>query len=421
MNILLKNVKIIDSESSYNGSSQDIRIKKGIIDEIGTDLIKQRGETIIKEDALSVSQGWFDSSVSFGEPGFEERETIDHGLQVAAQSGFTAIALNPKTNPIIDTSSDVIFVKKMAEGSLTQLFPIGALSQKSESIDLAELYDMQQAGAVAFGDYQTPVSNPNLLKIALQYTQGFNGLVLSFPQEDAIAGKGLVHEGVESTKSGLKGIPVIAESLQIARDLHILEYTGGSLHIPTISTAESVELIRTAKKKGLDVTCSVAIQNVVFTDSTIQDFDTHFKVKPPLRPQGHIDALIEGIKDGTIDMVTSDHNPFDVESKHVEFDNAAYGTITLESTFGALLTKTSEKRAIKLLTNGRKRFTQSSNPINVGNPADLTLFKSKGSWEFTKEDIFSKSKNCAFIGSKMKGRVIATIANNKVIYNKPNA
>lgn len=421
MNILLKNVKIIDSESSYNGSSQDIRIKKGIIDEIGTDLIKQRGETIIKEDALSVSQGWFDSSVSFGEPGFEERETIDHGLQVAAQSGFTAIALNPKTNPIIDTSSDVIFVKKMAEGSLTQLFPIGALSQKSESIDLAELYDMQQAGAVAFGDYQTPVSNPNLLKIALQYTQGFNGLVLSFPQEDAIAGKGLVHEGVESTKSGLKGIPAIAESLQIARDLHILEYTGGSLHIPTISTAESVELIRTAKKKGLDVTCSVAIQNLVFTDNTIQDFDTHFKVKPPLRSQEHIDALIEGIKDGTIDMVTSDHNPFDVERKHVEFDNAAYGTIALEATFGALLTKTSEKRAIKLLTNGRKRFTQSSNPINIGNPADLTLFIPRGSWEFTKEDIFSKSKNAAFIGSKMKGRVIATIANNKVIYNKPNA
>lgn len=417
MNILLKNVKIIDTESSYNGSSQDIRIKEGVIAEIGIDLPKKRGETVIDREHLSVSQGWFDSSVSFGQPGYEERETIENGLRVAAHSGFTAVALNPNTNPIIDTSSDVTFVKKMAEGSLTQLFPIGALSQKSESIDLAELYDMQESGAVAFGDYQTPITNPNLLKIALQYTQGFKGLVLSFPQENAIAGKGLVHEGVESTKSGLKGIPAIAESLQIARDLHILEYAGGSLHIPTISTASSVELVREAKAKGLDVTCSVAIQNLVFTDAAIKDFDTHFKVKPPLRSPEHLDALIDGIKDGTIDMVTSDHNPLDVERKHLEFDNAGYGTIGLESIFGALLTKTSEKKAIKLLTNGRKRFTQISNPIAIGNPADLTVFIAKVSWEFTKEDILSKSKNSAFIGSKMKGRVVATIANNLLHQN----
>ena len=417
MNALLKDAFIIDSESNYHGTSQDIRIKDGIIIEIGNDLEKKRGETVIEKENLHVSSGWFDSSVSMGEPGFEERETIENGLNVAARSGFTAVALNPNTNPIIDTSSDVIFVKKMAEGAATQLYPIGALSRNSESVDLAELYDMQQAGAVAFGDYQKPITNPNLLKIALQYTQGFNGLVLSFPQENAIAGKGSVHEGIESTKVGLKGIPAIAESLQLARDLHILEYTGGSLHIPTISTAESVQLIKEAKAKGLDVTCSVAIHNLFFSDNSIADFDTHFKVLPPLRSQEHIDALQNGVKNGTIDMVTSDHNPLDVERKHVEFDNALYGTIAQEATLGALLTIVSAKKAVQLLTAGRSRFTQTRNTIAMDNLADLTLFSPKGTSTFKKEHILSKSHNAAFLGTKLKGKVYGVIANNQLILN----
>lgn len=420
MNILLKNVKIIDSESNDNGTTQDIRIKEGLIVDIGKGLQEVNDEKIIAGDNLAVSQGWFDSSVSFGQPGFEERETIAHGLTVAAHSGFTAVALNPSTNPIIDTSSDVAFVQKMAEGALTQLFPIGALSLGSSSENLAELYDMQQAGAVAFGDYQTPIANPNLLKIALQYSQGFKGLILSFPQEDKIAGNGVVHEGVESTNAGLKGIPALAESLQVARDLHILEYAGGRLHIPTISTAESVSLIRIAKSKGLDITCSVAIHNLLISDFGIRDFDTQYKVKPPLRSEYHIDALIDGIKDGTIDMVTSDHYPLDVESKHVEFDNAAYGTTALEPIFSALLTKFDAQLAIKLLTNGRYRFTKQTFPIKLNSPANLTIFKPEGLWQFKKEHILSKSKNSVFIDAKMKGQVIATVANNTLVRNKHN-
>lgn len=415
MNALIKAATIIDSKSSHHGTTVDIRIKNGIIKTIGQNLSQEKGEKLVEKENLYVSQGWFDSSVSIGQPGYEERETIENGLAVAAKSGFTGIAVNPNTYPILDTSADITFVSKMGEGYAASIFPIGALTRKSESVDLAELYDMQQSGAVAFGDYQRAITNPNLLKIALQYTQGFNGLVLSFPQENKIAGKGKVNEGIVSTRIGLKGIPAIAESLQVARDLHILEYTGGRLHIPTISTAASVALIKEAKEKGLDVSCSVAIHNLFFTDDVLEEFNTNYKVLPPLRTQEDVDALITGIKEGTIDMVTSDHNPLDIERKHVEFDNAAYGTISQEATFGALLTLVSEKKAIQLLTNGRDRFTHNSNPIEQETEANLTLFTTKGSSVFGEEDILSKSKNACFIGAKLKGNVFGIIANNKLV------
>lgn len=417
MNILIKAATIIDSESSHHGTTKDIRIQEGLIVAIDNELVKEDGETVITHKELHISQGWFDTSVSMGQPGYEERETIENGLNVAASSGFTGVALNPNTHPIIDTSATITFVKKMAEGSATQLYPIGALTRNSESKDLAELYDMQQSGAVAFGDYQIPVSNPNLLKIALQYTQGFSGLVVSFPQENKIAGKGMVHEGEISTRVGLKGIPAIAESLQIARDLHILEYAGGSLHIPTISTTQSVSLIKEAKEKGLDVTCSVAIHNLFFTDNEVSDFETRFKVLPPLRDATHRDALIEGIKDGTIDMVTSDHNPLDIERKFVEFDNAMYGAVSQEATFKALLTIVDEKKAIQLLTAGRKRFLNTSYSIKKDSVANLTLFTTKGKDIFTESDIKSKSKNAIFINQELKGEVYGIISNNQLVQN----
>ncbi len=417
MKVLIKNATIIDTESSYHGSTQDIRIKDGVIIEINQNLTSLKGETIIEKEDLHISQGWFDTSVSMGQPGYEERETIDNGLNVAARSGFTAVALNPNTHPIVDTSSDVTFVKKMAEGHATSLYPIGALTRNSESVDLAELYDMQQSGAVAFGDYQTPIKNPNLLKIALQYTQGFNGLVLSFPQEQQIAGKGMVNEGVMSTRVGLKGIPAIAESLQIARDLHILEYAGGNLHIPTVSTKEGVDLIRAAKSKKLNVTCSVAIHNLCLTDDLIEDFDTRYKVLPPLRNKEHVEALVAAVKDGTIDAVTSDHNPLDIERKNVEFDNAMYGAIAQEATFKALLTIVSEKKAVTLLTAGRAIFTKQTSPVKEQATANLTLFSTKGTSIFKKEHIKSSSHNAIFLNQKMKGEVYGIIANNQVVLN----
>ena len=317
----------MDASSKHHLKKRDILIENGIITTIATSIKNDKKAKEISKPNLHISQGWFDSSVSFGEPGFEERETILNGLKTAAYSGFTHVAVNTNLNPITDSKSTIKFLKSEAEGNLVNLYPIGALTSKCEGENLAELFDMKNEGAVSFYDYKKPVKNPNLLKIALQYSQTFGGLVQSFPFEKAIAEKGLVNENVNSTRLGLKGIPALAEELQIARDLYILEYTGGKLHIPTISTKKSVSLIKEAKKKGLQVTCSVAISNLILTDDYLESFDTNYKLLPPLRTKTDIKALLKGLKDGIIDGVTSDHNPIDIEHKKTEFDHAYYGSI----------------------------------------------------------------------------------------------
>ncbi|WP_456867146.1 dihydroorotase [Galbibacter sp. BG1] len=415
MNILLKSAKIIAPNSEYHQQIKDILIKDGIISKIDNSIATDKDTKVISYDNLHVSEGWFDSSVSLGEPGHEERETIENGLKTAGLSGFTGIAVNPNAYPIADTNADIGFLKAKASGNATNLYPIGALTIKSESVDLAELFDMKNAGAVAFGDYQQPISNPNLLKIALQYTQNFDGLVLSFPQENKIAGKGIVNEEANGTKLGLKGIPALAEELQIARDLFILEYSGGKLHIPTISTAKSVSLIKDAKAKGLDVTCSVAIHNLILTDDALIEFDTNYKVLPPLRTQKDTEVLIKALKEGIIDFVTSDHNPLDTELKKVEFDHAAYGTIGLESAFGALQTVVSTEKAIELLTSGKLRFGIPSEKIKVGSNANLTLFNPDETYTFENNHILSTSKNSAFLGENLKGKAYGILANNQLL------
>ncbi|MEX0359831.1 MAG: dihydroorotase family protein, partial [Allomuricauda sp.] len=244
MNILLKSAKIVCPQNkALHLKKRDILIKKGVIEKIAASIPSATNIKEFTAKNLHVSLGWFDSSVSFGEPGYEERETISNGLKVAAASGFTDILLNPNTKPVPDTSSDIVFLKERGNGSATNLYPVGSLTANAEGRDLAELFDMKNAGAIAFYDFKKQLSNPNLLKIALLYAQNFDGLVMSFPQDGQIKGKGIVHEGEISTTLGLKGIPALAAELQISRDLFILEYTGGTLHIPTISTANSVKLI----------------------------------------------------------------------------------------------------------------------------------------------------------------------------------
>lgn len=415
MNILLKSAKIVCPENKeLHLKKRDILIKNGIIEKIAVTLDAPGNTKSVNLKNLHVSLGWFDSGVSFGEPGFEERETIANGLQVAARSGFTDIVLYPSTHPVPDTSSDIVFLKERGIGKPTGVYPIGALTKNSEGIDLAELFDMKNAGAVAFFDFKKQVSNPNLLKIALLYAQNFDGLIFSFPQDGKIKGTGVAHEGKVSTALGLKGIPALAEELQIVRDLFILEYTGGKLHIPTISTAESVKLIANAKKKGLDVTCSVAIHNLFFSDEELKGFDTHYKVSPPLRSKIDCKALIKGLKDGTVDFVTSDHVPIDIEHKRVEFDNALDGTLGLESAFGALNSILGMEESIALLTKGRARFKVDSPVLKEGAKANLTLFDPDQAYTFAQDNIASTSKNSMFLGAELKGKVYGTYNNNQL-------
>ena len=414
MKIIIREAKIIDPKSPFHHQVVDVKIKDGILEKIGKNLAKDSDYEEITHPDLHLSQGWMDSSVSLGEPGFEDRETIANGLQVAAKSGFTAIALQPNSFPVLDNQSQIQFVKQKATTTATDLYPIGALTKNSEGTDLAELFDMKNAGAIAFGDYGKSLSNANLLKIGLQYVQDFDGLVITFCQDEKIKGSGVVNEGVVSTRLGLKGIPSLAEEVIVARNLFLLEYTGGKLHIPTISTAKSVELIREAKAKGLQVTCSVAVHNLVLTDEKLDGFDTRYKVAPPLRTDKDRVALLAGITDNTIDLITSDHNPMDIEHKKMEFDGAKNGTIGLESAFGALLTLLPLETIIAKLTNAKSVFKIEHSEIAEGNVANITLFTTEDEWMFSKENILSKSKNSAFLGTKMKGKVVG-IYNNKTL------
>lgn len=415
MKLIIRSAKIIDSKSPFHNQTVDLLIVDGFIKKIGTALPNSDNAKELKLDNLHLSQGWFDSSVSLGEPGFEDRETIANGLDVAAKSGFTAIALQPNSFPVIDNQAHVNFVKNKADGFATQLFPIGALTKESEGKDMAELYDMKNSGAVAFGDYTKSLDNANLLKIALQYVQDFDGLVIAFAQDDKIKGNGVANEGVVSTRLGLKGIPNLAEELQIARNLFLLEYTGGKIHIPTISSAKSVQLIKEAKAKGLNVTCSVAVHHLVLTDEKLEGFDTRYKVTPPLKTESDRQALLNGVLDGTIDIITSDHNPIDIEHKKMEFDLAKNGTIGLESAFGALMTVLPLETIIEKFTAGKAIFSIPNHSISEGEIANITLFNPEGTSIFTKENILSKSKNSAFLETPLKGKAYGILNQGKLI------
>ncbi|QCX39349.1 dihydroorotase [Aureibaculum algae] len=418
MNLLIKSAKIIDRHSPFHLKTQDILIENGKITEISSTIKNINNIKEIELENLHISVGWFDTSVSFGEPGFEERENLPNGLNVAAKSGFTAVAVNPNTYPVIDNKSAVEFLINKAKGNIVNLYPIANLTQQASGQEIAELFDMSNSGAIAFSDYNKSISNANLMKIALLYAQNFDGLVMSFPQNNSLSNNGVANEGAMSTKLGLKGIPTVAEELQIARDLFLLEYTGGKLHIPTISTEKSVKLIAEAKKKGLNVTCSVSAHHLFLNDSELNEFDTNYKVKPPLREKTDLNALKKGIVNGTIDMITSDHNPIDIENKKVEFENAKNGTIGMESFFGAINKVLPLEKTIDCITNSpRMRFKIENPTIAKGEIANITLFNPDTEYVFGEENIFSTSKNSAFIGKQLKGKVYGIFANNKFVIN----
>lgn len=418
MNILLKSAKIVNAQSKdLHLKKRDILIQEGTIAQIAPAIAAPKGTQVVEQKGLHVSLGWLDTGICIGEPGYEERETIANGLLTAAKSGFTDVFLNPTSNPCPDSSSDIIFLRNAAQNHLTNLHPLANLTMGGNGGALAELYDMKNAGALGFYDYKAPITNANLLKIALQYAQNFQGIVFSFPMDVHIAGKGVVNEGKTSTALGLKGIPALAEEIQVARDLFVLEYTGGRLHLPTISSQNSVKLIAAAKKKGLQVTCSVAIHNLWATDSALESFDTHFKVMPPLRDEANRKALLKAVANGTIDFVTTDHTPLNIELKQVEFDHAEYGTIGLESAFGTLNALLGLEESIALLTKGREAFGLPTPFLEEGQPACLTLFDPEATYAFGTEHVHSANENSLFLGNTLKGKVLGAVNNKQTILN----
>lgn len=414
MRLIIKQATLVDPQGPNHLKTTDILVENGIIKQLGQ-ITPQDGDQLYEADNLHVSPGWFDTSVCLGEPGYEDRETLANGLQVAALSGFTGVAVQPNTVPVADNQSVIRLIKQASKNTATEAYPIGALTKESAGKDMAELLDMQEAGAIAFGDYQKNLSNANLLKIALQYAQDFQARIIAFSMDENIKGKGVVNEGITSTRLGLKGIPGLAEEIMVARNLTVLEYTGGRLHLPTLSTIGSLELVKKAKDKGLQVSCSVAISQLGLHDGVLDGFDTRYKLMPPLRDEATQNALRKAVEDGLMDCVTSDHNPIDIEHKKMEFDLAMYGSIGLESAFGVMNSIFGLETTIQQLTNGRKIFGLEIPHLKEGAIANLTFFNPEGQWTFEKQHIRSKSKNAAFLGKEMKGTVYGVFNNQKLV------
>ncbi len=413
MNVLIKAAKILDASSPHHNTIQDIYIADGVIQKMGENLSFPDAKQISYKN-LHISQGWFDSSVSFGEPGYEERETIAHGLDVASSSGFTHIALNTNTDPKPDSRADIAFLLEQANGSPVRLYPKARITTSESESKLAPLRELQVTGAVCFSNHKSALANANILKLALQYTHDFDGLVESFAFNQDMGNGGVMHEGAVSTSLGLTGIPSVVEEMQIKRDLDILSYTNGKLHIPTLSTKDAIPLIKQAKKAGLDVSTSVSIHNLFFTDKALEGFNANAKLLPPLREQTDSKALQKALKDGTIDMVTSDHHPLNSELKYVELDLAHFGSIGLEHSFGCLLSMFDIAVVVDILTRGKARFGITASPIQEGATADVSLFTPDGKKTVTKAAIKSTSKNSLFMDQALPGKVFGVIAQNKV-------
>jgi dihydroorotase len=413
MNLLIKSATISDPGSPFNQQVVDVLIEKGYITKIAPTITSDHETFDAKGKYLA--PGFFDLNCNIGELGLETKEDLHTGTQAAAAGGFTGVALMPNTQPPIHSKAEIEYLMNRAKNNLVDFYPLGAISHKREGKDLAEMYDMYQSGAKAFTDGNRPVQDAGLMERALLYTKGFDALVLSYPEDTAIAGKAKVHEGEVSTLLGMKGIPSLAEELMVARDLYLAEYTESKIHFSTISTERSVDLIREAKKKGLRVTCDVAVHHLLLTDVALMGFDSQYKVKPPLRTQKDVEALLKGLKDGTVDAVVSQHTPHEVEFKNVEFEVAEFGMISLQTAFATALEAGLSLDTIveKMAVNPRKILNVDVPVIAEGQEANLVVLDKDAEWIYDKFNNKSKSYNSPFIGKKLKGSVLLTYNNNK--------
>jgi dihydroorotase len=423
MKIHLPSVQIVDAHSSLHGKTQQLWIENGFISRIAdvSEKINTTADQTITGNNLKLSIGWLDMRVAAKDPGLEHQEDLFSVRQAAAAGGFTGIAVLPNTKPVIQTKEAITYAKTRGSDHAVQVYPIAAVTLETSGKDLTEMIDLHTAGAVAFSDGLKPIWHSDILVKTLQYLQTFSGLLINRPEDTLLTQFASMHEGVTSTMLGLKGMPALAEEMMIARDLRFLEYTGGKIHFACISSAQSVQLIREAKQKGLQVSCDIAAHQIAFADTDLMGFDTNLKVNPPFRNRADIEALWAGLTDGTIDAIVSDHNPLDEESKKLEFDLADFGIIGLETAFATVHTfnqRLSLQQLVDKFAYQPRRILQLPVPIlEEGQPANLTIFDTDTEWTFTEKDIRSKSRNTPFAGTAFKGKVVAVINNGQLIKN----
>lgn len=405
MNSILRHVHIIDPQSPFHDQKLDVCIQKGKISAIGKSLPLENAKEIMA-DGSYLFPGLLDLNCTIGEPGFETKETLASAAAAAAAGGFTAITCLPHTQPILQSRSEIKYIINAAEGFLTQILPVGALSADLQGKELTEMFDMKAAGAVAFSNGNKPVTDDGLMYRVLQYAKGVDTVVMSFPENKAISGGALVQESEMSTYLGMKGAPAIAEEMQIMRDIYLAQYHDAKVHISSISTAASVSIIKQAKKNGVKITCDVALHNLIYTEKDLTEFDSNYKFSPVLRTKSDVKALIQGLKDGIIDSIVTQHTPHEVEFKNVEFQIAKPGSIALQTAVAQLLkagltiTLIVEKMAIQ-----NRNILQLPVPsIQVGQEANCVVYDPNHQWVLNTEQNLSLSKNTPLFQQTITGK-----------------
>jgi len=427
-NLIIAGGKVIDPASGLEEMA-DVYLQAGQIQKIetkrllsGKKLKSSWGEIIDARGKLAVP-GLIDMHVHLREPGREDEETILSGSEAAVAGGFTTICCMPNTDPPLDSQEKIKFVLERAQSARCRVFPIGAVTKKREGKELAELGDMFTAGAVAFTDDGYPVMSSEVMRRAMEYSKMFDVPIIDHCEDLCLSQNGVMNESFVSTTLGLPGIPAASEELMVYRDIKLAEYTGARVHIAHVSTAGSVELIREAKKKNIAVTSEVTPHHFTLTDEVIRTFDTNYKMKPPLRARADVEALKEGLRDGTIDCIATDHAPHSSEEKEVEFDQAPFGILGLETALGLVVTELIDKGILtwsqaiaKLTVNPAKILKLNAGRIKGGMPADITIIAPETSWAVDVSKFKSKSRNSPFGGWKLRGKVLFTIVEGEVVF-----
>lgn len=421
MSILIRQARILSPGSTHNNKIVDILVDGGRITEIKKNITARGGPRIIEGEGLCVSPGWIDLQAVSCDPGYEHRETVDSMLKAAAAGGFTAVCVHSNNQPPLHTKSQIEYLLNRGNGRVTQLLPFGTVTVDGAGKDLAEMFDMKQSGAVAFSDYKHPIADGGTLLRALQYVSGLKAVVCAHCNDTTISRGGQMNEGDVAAQLGLKGAPALAEELMLERNLSILGYAGGRLHIPTISTKGSVDLVKKAKAAGLAVTCGVSAANLLLDDSVLREFDTNYKLDPPLRTRRDVVALRNAVENGTVDVIVSDHLPLDPENKDLEFDLAEPGMIGLQTAFSCALEGMGDKLLAEVVrcfaTGPREVLGMPDLLLNEGEDADLTVFAPGGTTTLTERNNYSRSRNSPFFNKPLAGRVIGVIRGSRTFFN----
>jgi dihydroorotase len=413
MRVLIKQAKIIQAASPLHNQVMDILMEDNTIVSIAKQIDEAGAEKIISEKELIFSPGWVDLMADYAEPGYEYKEGIKNGLAVAAKGGFTDVVIVPNTQPSISNKAAVQFALQQAQGAPAKLHVLGSISNNIEGKDLAEMLDMHEQGAVGFTDGWKPLQNAALMLKALEYVKAFKGILVQIPMDSTIASNGLMHEGVHSTQLGMAGIPTIAETILLQRDIDLLRYTQSRLHISGVSCAASLAIIKQAKAAGLAITCDTTPYHLLFTDSALKSYNSLYKVMPPLRSEEDRQALIAALKDGTIDCIASHHRPQDWDAKQKEFEYASYGMAVQEYSFAALYAEFEKELSIErwmdlFANNARCIFNLPYQIIQEGASGNFSVVSLQHPNKLQKENRQSKSNNMPFDTWSCNAKVITT-------------